>query len=97
VCLPWADAFCQTVDLNGLLALSAQGKGAGKGDIHLFVDSRESELVQQSPNQSKPGKKMNALFSRRIAVAHDAAFCFYYQDNLDLLAQACGELFRFRP
>ena len=88
-----ADAFCQTVDLNGLLALSAQGKGAGKGDIHLFAESQ----VQQRPSQSKLGKKMNVPFSRRVAVARDAAFCFYYQDNLDLLEQAGGEIIPFSP
>lgn len=34
---------------------------------------------------------------KRVAVAYDKAFCFYYEDNLDMLRNACAEIVQFSP
>jgi cobyrinic acid a,c-diamide synthase len=50
------------------------------------------------PNTREPGSlSLEAVGSVRIGVAWDEAFCFYYQDNLDMLKQAGAEIVVFSP
>jgi len=51
--------------------------------------------VPVSTKSSDPGRTLTSTV--RIGVAHDAAFCFYYRDNLELLMAAGAELVYWSP
>ncbi len=62
----------------------------------LLAASASSDLPSQSA-QGSLAAPLDALPSVRIAVAMDKAFCFYYQDNIDLLKGSGGEVSFFSP
>lgn len=78
-----ARAFAATVDVDALLRLSASPDRWRPGDS-------PPALVVKPPADERTAR-------RRVAVARDAAFCFYYEDNLDLLRAAGADLVFFSP
>lgn len=72
----------ETLDIDGILALAENA----------------SDL-----NCDRPRKLADVLYRRksskkiRIGVARDEAFCFYYEDNLELLQELGAELVSFSP
>jgi cobyrinic acid a,c-diamide synthase len=79
-----AGAMESTVDVDQLLEIS-QSAGLRAGGA--------SPAIDPNLGTDAPGSRRRVT----IAVARDSAFCFYYQDNLDLLEAAGAELRFFSP
>ncbi len=72
----------ETLDIDGILSLSRNAP-----DLSGDMPEKLAELL----DKRKSDKKV------RIGVARDEAFCFYYEDNLELLRELGAEIINFSP
>lgn len=63
-------------------------------DLDRIWEIARSASTLVTPEELAPPAPVNSV---RIAVARDAAFCFYYEDNFDHLRAAGAELIFFSP
>jgi cobyrinic acid a,c-diamide synthase len=82
------------LDLDGILAL-ARKASSGFGDHDLVPTEVESDPVRVVG--APPGARPLPVPQARIGVFLDAAFQFYYPENLEHLVQAGGELVEISP
>ena len=84
-----ADLLEKSVDLDGILEMACG-----------YVKNRENtegEYVSDQKTPEKTGLFTESRTPLRIAVARDEAFCFYYQENMELLESLGAELIPFSP
>lgn len=81
-------AIEQHLDLERIVRIAADRQGRQDGAEP--VQESVQEFVQNLPLMSR-GNRV------QIGVARDAAFCFYYEDNLDLLRATGADLVFFSP
>lgn len=85
-----ADQMEKTVDMDGFIRLSRQAPPPEKTEERRECGGKE-ERLPGSKRTEKPGRRL------RIGVARDEAFCFYYQENLELLENMGGTPVYFSP
>ncbi len=71
------------------------GQLAALIEEHVDVDGLLE--VTRIPRPEPPRDVSEPSPTARVGVARDEAFCFYYEDNLELLRQAGAELVEFSP
>ena len=73
------------------------------GDLvikHIDVDGIIDTAGNKSHKPSMPESVSKSRIDKhkiRIALANDKAFCFYYEDNLEILREAGAEIIQFSP
>lgn len=86
------------LDVDGILEL-AGCSGEKLPEAEKTEQSNQTDLNQEETKQDeiRPIDSESEPPTRRMAVAMDKAFCFYYQENLDFLRQHGWELIPFSP
>lgn len=86
------------LDVDGILEL-AGCSGEKLPEAGKTEQSNQTDLNQEETKQDeiRPIDSESEHPTRRMAVAMDKAFCFYYQENLDFLRQHGWELIPFSP
>jgi cobyrinic acid a,c-diamide synthase len=85
-----ADAVLRHIDVDAIVELKRQSSDEGITD----TDADETAAGGLSLPDSRTSAPARSPIT---AVAYDRAFCFYYEDNLDLLKDAGAEIVRFSP
>lgn len=87
-----AEQMEASVDLDRILALAKEAP-----PIQYRIPGEIKKIREDSSNLLNPSGTNSAMPTVKIAVAMDKAFCFYYQDNLELLEELGAEVIPFSP
>ncbi len=89
-----ADAVWEHVEIESMIQLSHTDR---LPSFPLVGNLSFSEGLRTSRNDKAHSPIHPFTHSPVIAIAYDKAFCFYYEDNLDILKDAGAEIIKFSP
>ncbi len=93
-----ADAVLRHIDIEAVIDRRGGGENLKRlGNPKRITDREAGCLCFGGRHGRLPRMKRKVLTSASVAVAYDKAFCFYYEDNLDLLKDSGAEIIKFSP